>query len=172
MAVDGSKRSQAAFKTKRPRETVSPYTTTYQLRTFRVRDARLKVGTEIRATDAKHAVRLARAIYRTLDADKEHFVVLCLNQKNRLNGFKHVSTGTLSTSLIHPREVFIAALELRAAALIFVHNHPSGDPTPSPEDREITKRLIECGDLLGFRVLDHIILGRNKHYSFQERGML
>jgi DNA repair protein RadC len=104
--------------------------------------------------------------------DKEHFLVLTLNQKNRLIGYKHVSTGSLTASLVHPREIFTAALELRAAALIFLHNHPSGDPMPSQEDVEITRRLKECGEILGFRVLDHIILGQGQIYSFSDRGIL
>ena len=78
----------------------------------------------------------------------------------------------MTASLVHPREVYTAALELRAAALIFVHNHPSGDPAPSPEDLGITKRLKEVGEIMGIRVLDHIVLGRDQHYSFSDRGIL
>jgi DNA repair protein RadC len=103
--------------------------------------------------------RLAGAIYDTLDADKEHFVLLTLNNKNRVNGFTVIATGTLTASLVHPREVWRAALHLCAAAVIFVHNHPSGDPAPSPEDQDITRRLKETGDVLGIRVLDHVVSG-------------
>jgi len=116
--------------------------------------------------------RLARAIYDTLDADKEHFVLLTLNNKNRINGFKVISTGTLTASLVHPREVWRAALHLCAAAVIFVHNHPSGDPAPSPEDQDITRRLKETGDVLGIRVLDHVVLGDERFFSFSDRGLL
>jgi hypothetical protein len=93
--------------------------------------------------------RIARSIYGTLDADKEHFALLTLNNKNRVNGFKVVSTGSVTASIVHPREVWRAALHLCAAAVIFVHNHPSGDPAPSQEDQEITRRLKETGDMLG-----------------------
>jgi DNA repair protein RadC len=151
------------------------YATEIVLKTFIVRDnqqPRKPFGSGQGAGGSDDAARIARAIYESLDADKEHFVVLALNQKNRLIGYKHVSTGTLTASLVHPREVFTAALELRAAALIFVHNHPSGDPLPSPEDIEITRRLKNCGELLGFRILDHVILGRGQIYGFSDRGTL
>jgi len=116
--------------------------------------------------------RVARAIYQTLDADKEHFLLLAMNNKNLVNGFKVVSTGSLAASLVHPREVWRAALHLCAAAVVFVHNHPSGDPAPSPEDQELTRRLKETGDLLGIRVLDHVLLGDGRFYSFSDRGLL
>jgi len=117
--------------------------------------------------------RVARAVYQNLDADKEHFLLLALNNKNRLNGFKVISTGSLTASLVHPREVWRAALHLCAAAVIFVHNHPSGDPAPSLEDQEITRRLKETADLLGIRLLDHIVLGgQDRFFSFNDRGLL
>ena len=115
--------------------------------------------------------RIARAIYATLDADKEHFLLLVMNNKNRINGFKVISTGSLTASLVHPREVWRAALHLCAAAVVFVHNHPSGDPAPSPEDIDITKRLKEVGDVMGIRVLDHVVLGAERFFSFSDRGM-
>jgi DNA repair protein RadC len=150
------------------------YSTKIVLKTFIVRENnQAEAQTTIlrrRVCGSEEAVTVARAIYDDLDADKEHFLVLALNQKHRLIGYKHVSTGTLTASLVHPREVFTAALELRAAALIFVHNHPSGDPIPSQEDAEITRRLKNCGEILGFRILDHIILGHDQIYSFSDRG--
>ena len=94
------------------------------------------------------------------------------NNKNQINGYKEVSTGTLTSSLVSPGEVFLAALRLRAAAIICVHNHPSGDPMPSQEDQDITRRLKECGEMLAIRVLDHIILGADRYYSFSDRGLL
>ena len=97
---------------------------------------------------------------------------MCLNQRNYLNGFKHVSTGSLTASLVHPREVFIAALELHAAALIFVHNHPSGIPTPSPEDIDLTRRLREVGEVMGIRIIDHVILGDSSFFSMNDRGLM
>jgi RadC-like JAB domain len=103
----------------------------YRLKTFQVQfvaePVEFPAGSPCRASN--DAERLARSIYQRLDADKEHFVLLTLNNKNRVNGFKVVSTGSLTASLVHPREVWRAALHLCAAAVIFVHNHPSGDPT-------------------------------------------
>jgi len=83
-----------------------------------------------------------------------------------------VSEGSLNQSIVHPREVFAPAVRESAAAVIFVHNHPSGDPSPSREDREITRRLKEAGELLGIRVLDHVIVGDGSYYSFTESGVL
>jgi len=89
-----------------------------------------------------------------------------------VNGFKVISTGSLTASLVHPREVWRAALHLCAAAVTFLHNHPSGDPAPSPEDIEITRRLKETGEMLGIRVLDHVILGEERFFSFSELALL
>ena len=82
-----------------------------------------------------------------------------------------ISEGSLNQSIVHPREVFSPAVRESAAAVILVHNHPSGDPTPSREDLEISRRLKEAGELLGIRVLDHIIIGDNTYVSFVERGL-
>ncbi len=103
---------------------------------------------------------------------KEHFLALHLDSKNRLSCLELVSVGSMSSAVVHPREVFKSALLSSAAALIFVHNHPSGDPSPSNEDREITRRLKECGELLGIRVLDHLVLGSDGYYSFADRGLI
>ena len=83
-----------------------------------------------------------------------------------------VSIGDLSSSIVHPREVFLEAIRHSAASLIVAHNHPSGDPTPSPEDIQVTRRLVEAGDILGIDVLDHIILGDNRWISLKERGLM
>lgn len=117
-------------------------------------------------------MRVARPIFAELDADKEHFLLLALNNKNRVNGYKVISTGTLTAALVRPADVYSAALHLAAAAVVFVHNHPSGDPMPSQEDQEITRRLKECGEMLAIRVLDHIILGTDRYYSFSDKGNL
>ena len=102
--------------------------------------------------------------------DREQFLVCCLDAKNASIGVNIVSIGTLTLSIVHPREVFKSAILLNACAIIAVHNHPSGDPTPSPEDRTLTTRLREAGDLLGIRLLDHLILGDNCIYSFADQG--
>jgi DNA repair protein RadC len=147
----------------------------YRLKTYRVQfvaePAEFPRGSHCRSSE--DAASIARGIYQTLDADKEHFLLLTLNNKNRVNGFKVVSTGSLTASLVHPREVWRAALHLCAAAVIFVHNHPSGEPAPSPEDQDITRRLKETGDLLGIRVLDHVVLGDSERFfSFTDKGLL
>lgn len=104
-------------------------------------------------------------------ADREYFVVLLLDQKHRVNALNLVSVGTLTMAVVHPREVFKPAV-LGNAALILGHNHPSGDPEPSNEDRELTRRLVSAGELLGIDVLDHIVIGEREHVSFADRGMI
>jgi len=102
---------------------------------------------------------------------KEYFIAIHLDGKNRIICIDQVSVGSLNQSIVHPREVFKTSLLSSAAAIILLHNHPSGDPTPSREDMEITKRLREAGDLLGIRILDHIVIGET-YTSFVERGVL
>lgn len=104
--------------------------------------------------------------------DREQVVVVLLDQKNKPLGFHVVSTGTLTMSLVHPREVFKAAIVANAAAIVAMHNHPSGDPTPSIEDRQITGRLVAAGQLLGIPVLDHIVIGDPGYYSFRDNDCL
>lgn len=105
------------------------------------------------------------------DSRKELFLALLLDGKNRITRKVQISQGSLNQSIVHPREVFAPAVRESAAAVIFIHNHPSGDPAPSREDREITRRLKEAGDLLGIRVLDHIIIGDGSYFSFVESGL-
>ncbi len=105
-------------------------------------------------------------------AAKEYFMSLHLNSKNQLIREVMVSVGSLSTSVVHPREVFAPAVRDSAAALIFLHNHPSGDPSPSREDRECTQRLCRAGKILGIRILDHVILGHEDYFSFADAGQL
>ena len=94
-----------------------------------------------------------------------------LDAKNRLISRETVSVGHLTAALVHPREVFKAAILANAAAIALVHNHPSGDPEPSREDVEITRRLVKAGELLGIPVLDHVVVTRRGHVSIAERGM-
>ena len=105
------------------------------------------------------------------DETKEYFLALHLDGKNRVICVDMVSSGSLNQSIVHPRETFKTALLSSAAAIILMHNHPTGDPTPSAEDLEVTRRLKEAGDLLGIRILDHIIIG-STYYSFTEMGHL
>lgn len=103
---------------------------------------------------------------------KEHFAVMLLNTKNHILGLKDVSVGSLSASIVHPREVFQTALRYAAAAIILFHNHPSGDPSPSREDIHVTQRLVKSGTIMDIPVLDHIILGNNHFVSLKEKGMM
>lgn len=91
--------------------------------------------------------------------DQEEFLIATLDIKHRVRRVVRITRGTLDSSLVHPREVFRAAIADAAAAILLIHNHPSGDPTPSPADREVTRRLKEVGDIVGIQVLDHIVVG-------------
>lgn len=104
--------------------------------------------------------------------DRESFHVLLLDGRHRLLAEEEVSVGTLTASLVHPREVFRGAIRAAAASIVLVHNHPSGDPSPSGEDRAVTRRLAEAGQLLGIEVVDHLVVARGGHFSFREAGDL
>jgi DNA repair protein RadC len=101
----------------------------------------------------------------------EHFKILILDTKNNVRGIEHISTGSLNSSVVHPRETFKPAIKKSASSIILLHNHPSGEVEPSHEDIVLTNRLDECGKILGIKVLDHVILG-DYFYSFKEEGLL
>ncbi len=103
---------------------------------------------------------------------REHFALLLLDTKNQVMAFPDVSIGSLNASIVHPREVFRCAISYAASSIILVHNHPSGDPSPSKEDLNVTKRLLKAGEILDIEILDHIIIGDNKYTSLKEQGML
>jgi len=105
-------------------------------------------------------------------SDREVFVVMCLDRKNGLIGLNLVSVGSLSSSIVHPREVYKPAILSNASSVILSHNHPSGDPLPSQEDRALTARLVQAGKVLGVEILDHIIVGNGRYYSFADENML
>lgn len=105
-------------------------------------------------------------------ADREYFLVLMLNTKNCVNKVHVASIGTLNSSLVHPREVFKVAIIANAAAVVLVHNHPSGNVTPSHEDIKITHRLVEASKIIGIEILDHVIIGDNCWCSMKEQGIL
>ncbi|MFA5773395.1 MAG: DNA repair protein RadC [Candidatus Paceibacterota bacterium] len=107
---------------------------------------------------------------RTLQ--RENFVAFYLDTQNCLIERQTISIGTLNASLVHPREVFEPALSFHAASIIIAHNHPSGDLEPSPEDKEVTKRLVEAGKILGINIIDHIILSKSGYLSFQQAKIL
>lgn len=145
--------------------------------------AQLKAGLEIgrrmgqEKWEAGRSLRSSEDVFRhfreRLEKEKrEIFYVVLLTNKNRKIREVKISEGSLTASLVHPREVYNPVIRESAAAVIFVHNHPSGDPAPSPEDLEITRRLKEVGEVMGVRVLDHIVIGHNRYFSFSDRGML
>lgn len=103
---------------------------------------------------------------------QEHFVALFLNTKNQVIHRQTIFIGSLNASIVHPREVFREAIKRSAASIIVAHNHPSGDPTPSQEDIQVTKRLADTGKLIGIEVLDHLIIGDGKFVSLKEKGYL
>ena len=102
--------------------------------------------------------------------DKEHFRAALLNTKNRILRVVTVSIGSLNASIVHPREILKPAISASAASIILIHNHPTGDPTPSNEDIEFTKRFAKCGELIGIQLLDHIIIGAGRYQSLKESG--
>ncbi len=135
-----------------------------------VRDPNSPASSRTQITCPPDAVRLLRPALEVLD--REHFVVMLLDTKNRVIGFNTVAIGTIDSALISPRETFKPALLANATAIIVAHNHPSGDPTPSPEDVAVTRSLVEAGKILGVEVLDHLVIGEERFVSLKERGLM
>ena len=119
-------------------------------------------------TDPEKVYRLVKS--KLKDYHKEHFYIIALNSRNW--SIAEVSVGSLNASIVHPREVFVEAIKSKAASVIFVHNHPSGDPEPSEGDLVITNRLVEAGKILEIEVVDHIIVTNTNFLSFKERKLL
>jgi DNA repair protein RadC len=124
---------------------------------------------------SKFKINSPEDVYRRLypamrESKKEHFVELCLDTKNQIIREDTISIGSLNANVVHPREVFRTALMESAAHIIVAHKNPSGDPTPSREDIEITKKLVETGTIMGIDVLDHVIIGDCRHFSMKEAG--
>jgi DNA repair protein RadC len=141
--------------------------------------AALELGRRTLAEPLTTGTRItcSRDLYRHFhpslrDLKHELFKVVLLDAKHTLLKEVTVSEGSLTLSIVHPREVFALAVRESAAGVIFVHNHPSGDPTPSPEDRQLTDRLVAAGQLLGIRVLDHLVIGDGRYVSFADEGWL
>lgn len=107
-----------------------------------------------------------------IDADREYFLVVCLDVKNQPTAINVCHIGSLNASIVHPREVLKPAILSNSASIIIAHNHPSNDPTPSREDIEVTKRLIEAGEIIGIEVLDHLVVCTDKFISLKEKGYL
>lgn len=128
------------------------------------------------ATEAEHITSpgdaaqylMSRLRYET----HEKFVVLLLNTKNRVIKTEQIAEGSLSSAVVHPREVFAPAVTAHAACILVAHNHPSGDPYPSAEDRNLTHALEEAGNVLGIPLIDHVVIGDGRYYSFKEHGDL
>jgi len=123
-----------------------------------------------RVTSSGDVFRHYRPLMR--DLRREVFKVVLLDGKNAIIRDVTVSEGSLTLSIVHPREAFVPAVKESAAAVIFVHNHPSGDPAASPEDRALTRRLVSVGEIIGIRVLDHVIIGDRQYVSFADEGWL
>ncbi|MEX2181793.1 MAG: DNA repair protein RadC [Gemmatimonadaceae bacterium] len=141
--------------------------------------AALEIGRRlaVEATDEGEPMRGPRDVWRFYaprmeGLTVEEFHVAVLDAQHRLERDVLVSRGILNSSLVHPREVFREAIAERAASLVLVHNHPSGDPTPSPDDRAITTQLVSAGRLLDIPIQDHIVIGRGRYVSFAEAGLL
>ena len=118
----------------------------------------------------KDAVELGKRFLE--ESDREQLLVCCLDAKNQPTAINVVSVGNLNSSIVHPREVFKPAILSNSASIILFHNHPSGDPTPSKEDTNITERLKESGKILGIELIDHIIIGDNSYCSLKEKGII
>lgn len=147
--------------------------------TMRLRELTIRYA--VKTDGAGLPVTIGRGVNRPRDAAAaliaalgdepgEVFAILCLNTKNRVIGYHEVSRGSLDATLVHPREVFKAAMLANAAGIIAAHNHPSGDPTPSPDDVALTQRLKAAGEIIGIPVLDHLVIADRAYYSFQEAG--
>jgi len=138
-----------------------------------------KLGEKAQTTPTKYGQKIEspKDVFELLkndlgDKKKEHFKVLSLDSRNKLISIDNVSIGTINANLVHPREVFKTAIQHLAVSIILAHNHPSGDPEPSKADLEITKRIVEAGKIMGIEVVDHIIITKNKFFSFKEKNLI
>lgn len=141
----------------------------YRLEVVKEKGASYEVVTK-KISSPSVAFELLNTVFRLEVQAEEVFAILCLNTKNEVVGCFEVSRGILSTALVHPREIFKRAIACNSACVLLAHNHPSGNPSPSKEDDNITKRLAEAGDLLGISILDHVIIGEDKYYSYKEEN--
>lgn len=129
-----------------------------------------KSGDDYRITKPQDAAELVMEEMKSFR--EEHLRVIMLNTKNLVTYIKDVSVGSINSSIVHPREIFCEAIKRRSASIIICHNHPSGDPSPSCEDINVTNRLKECSKLIGIDLLDHIIIGNGIYISLKEKGIL
>ncbi len=127
-------------------------------------------GSKIRVTSPSIAANYVLSEMSVLE--QEHFRIMTLNTKKEINFIREISKGTINMTIVHSREVFRAAISDNAHSIILLHNHPTGDPSPSKEDIKLTKNLLEASKIIGIDILDHIIIGDNKYFSFLEEGLL
>lgn len=127
-------------------------------------------GTKIRVTSPSIAANYVLSEMSVLE--QEHFRIMTLNTKKEINFIREISKGTINMTIVHAREVFRAAISDNAHSIILLHNHPTGDPSPSKEDIGLTKNLMEASKIIGIDILDHIIIGDNRYFSFLEEGLL
>lgn len=139
-----------------------------RVRVMLVRDGRHREGVVLDTPEA--TFRFLRPRARRLD--REHLWRIDLDARNQVLGFEVVSVGTLTASLVHPREILKGAILANAAGFVLAHNHISGDPAPSPEDRDTTRRIKSAGTLIGIEMLDHIVLSDDRFFSFRQSGLL
>ena len=142
---------------------------------IRVSDKRLTIP-DVKFTSSENVadgfLNVDGPLYDLLDVAQERFILLCLNIKNKLVNYSIISQGSLTSSIVHPREVLKPAILSNAASVIFVHNHPSGDPDPSIDDIEVTQRLCKAFNICGINVLDHLVIGESEYYSFKKHNMI
>lgn len=127
-------------------------------------------GSKIRVTSPSIAANYVLSEMSVLE--QEHFRIMTLNTKKEINFIREISKGTINMTIVHSREVFRDAISDNAHSIILIHNHPTGDPSPSKEDIKLTKNLLEASKIIGIDILDHIIIGDNKYFSFLEEGLL
>lgn len=137
-----------------------------------VRDRTVRYEGADRVCNNPQAVADVFAALHGGEPDRETVVAIMLDTRNRPTAIHTVGTGTLNSSLVHPREVFKAAILANAASIVLAHNHPSGDESPSPEDLAVTKRLIKAGELVGIELVDHVIVARGRAYSMRYAGLI
>lgn len=145
----------------------------YSLKLIKEKSVKYEVGIGVKIDHPERIHKIAIEGLELHLQTVESFYIFTLDTKNKINGMFEVSRGTLNASIVHPRDVFQRAILQNANSIILMHNHPSGDPTPSTEDINITNRLQESGQLLGIKVLDHIIVGdENSYISFKEKNFI
>ena len=143
------------------------------LRVVKEREVDYNTGLGLKVAQPEVIFNIAIDGLQLHEQAEESFYICTLDTKNQVNGIFEVSRGSLNASIVHPREVFKRALMQNANSIILIHNHPSGDPTPSREDINTTNRLIEAGNIIGIKVLDHIIIGDEKRYvSFKQQNLI